>query len=350
MRRPRLLALPVTTLALLALPAVAAADAVVPDDQIVQGSACVGLDCVDNESFGFDTLRLKENNTQIGFDDTSSTPGFPANDWHLIANDSSSGGRNVFKLEDTTAGQVPFAVMAGAGTNALFVGATGNTGLGTDSPASKLDVRGTARASESLLQGADPAKATGATAADGQALLAGLRTLPLTTQRYTSDAGNLLHLWPTAHDFTAAFGLGADDGTIAPGDMAGVALAAVQELDARVSALPGGTPGAAGAKGDTGAKGDAGATGAQGEVGAAGAAGAAGTTASTAVLLKRVKALEHANERLTTRLTVLRRSGKRTTARASARVKVVERRSSARYRKLASRVAALERLAEDAAK
>jgi len=35
------------------------ADQVIPDDLIVQGSNCVGLDCVDNESFGFDTLRLK---------------------------------------------------------------------------------------------------------------------------------------------------------------------------------------------------------------------------------------------------------------------------------------------------
>jgi len=46
----------------------ATADQVIADDLIVQGSTCVGLDCVNNESFGFDTLRLKENNTR------SSTP------------------------------------------------------------------------------------------------------------------------------------------------------------------------------------------------------------------------------------------------------------------------------------
>jgi len=40
-------------------------DVVTADDVIIQGSACIGLDCVDNESFGFDTLRLKENNTRI---------------------------------------------------------------------------------------------------------------------------------------------------------------------------------------------------------------------------------------------------------------------------------------------
>ena len=53
------------------------ADNVIPDDTIIQGSACIGLDCVNNESFGFDTLRLKENNTRIKFDDTSTSPGFP---------------------------------------------------------------------------------------------------------------------------------------------------------------------------------------------------------------------------------------------------------------------------------
>ena len=35
-------------------------DQVIPDDLIVQGSTCTGFDCVDNESFGFDTLRLKD--------------------------------------------------------------------------------------------------------------------------------------------------------------------------------------------------------------------------------------------------------------------------------------------------
>ena len=46
-------------------------DQVIPDDLIVQRSLCVGFDCVNNESFGFDTIRLKENNTRIKFEDTS---------------------------------------------------------------------------------------------------------------------------------------------------------------------------------------------------------------------------------------------------------------------------------------
>src|SRR3979411_1841102 len=70
----------------------AMADFVIPDDLIVQGSACVGLDCVDGESFGFDTIRLKENNTRIKFDDTSTSPGFPNNDCQRHAHDGASGG------------------------------------------------------------------------------------------------------------------------------------------------------------------------------------------------------------------------------------------------------------------
>ena len=60
-------------------------DQVIPDDLIVQGSACVGIDCVNNENFGFDTIRVKENNVRIQFDDTSVSAGFPTNTWQRTA-------------------------------------------------------------------------------------------------------------------------------------------------------------------------------------------------------------------------------------------------------------------------
>ena len=63
-------------------------DQVIPDDLIVQGSICAGLDCVNNENFGFDTIRVKENNTRIQFDDTSTTAGFATNNWQIRANNS----------------------------------------------------------------------------------------------------------------------------------------------------------------------------------------------------------------------------------------------------------------------
>lgn len=110
------------------------ADQLFADDLIVQGSTCVGLDCVNNESFGFDTIRLKENNTRIAFDDTSASAGFPANDWQLSANDSASGGLNKFSLEDITGARTPWVVVAGAPTNSFYLGSNGKVGFRTSTP------------------------------------------------------------------------------------------------------------------------------------------------------------------------------------------------------------------------
>ncbi|HXO22534.1 MAG TPA: tail fiber domain-containing protein [Thermoanaerobaculia bacterium] len=115
-------------------------DQVIADDLIVQGSACIGLDCVNNESFGFDTIRLKENNTRIKFDDTSTATGFPNHDWQLTANDSASGGANKFSIEDITAGTVPFTVTGSAPGNAIFVDSTGRVGFRTSTPVLDLHV------------------------------------------------------------------------------------------------------------------------------------------------------------------------------------------------------------------
>ncbi len=111
-------------------------DTVVPDDQIVQGSICVGLDCVDNESFGFDTIRMKENNTRIVFFDTS-VGDFPAHHWQLTANDSVTGGANRFSIEDLTAATIPFTVRA-APNDSLFIAENGRIGLRTNTPALDL--------------------------------------------------------------------------------------------------------------------------------------------------------------------------------------------------------------------
>jgi hypothetical protein len=116
-------------------------DQVIPDDLIVQGSICAGLDCVNNENFGFDTIRVKENNTRIQFDDTSASAGFATNNWQIRANDSASGGASFLGFVDQGAtgnsetGTIVFAVDAGARANALRVNSASNVGLGTSTPA-----------------------------------------------------------------------------------------------------------------------------------------------------------------------------------------------------------------------
>ena len=84
-----------------------AADELILDDLIVDGSACIGFDCVNGESFGFDTIRLKENNLRIKFDDTSVAASFPRTDWQLTANASANGGASKFSIDDISGGPHP---------------------------------------------------------------------------------------------------------------------------------------------------------------------------------------------------------------------------------------------------
>jgi hypothetical protein len=119
-------------------------DQVIADDLIVQGSICAGLDCVNNEDFGFDTIRVKENNTRIQFDDTSTSAGFPSGNWQIRANASGSGGGNFLAFVDqgttgnSETGTIVFEVDAGAPANSLRVSSGGNVGIGTATPV--LDV------------------------------------------------------------------------------------------------------------------------------------------------------------------------------------------------------------------
>ncbi len=311
-------------------------DFVIADDLIVQGSTCTGLDCVNNENFGFDTLRLKENNTRLKFEDTSATAGFPTNDWQLTANDSGSGGAEKFSIDDITNSKTPFTIRANAPNNAFFLATSGHLGLGTASPVvdvhavngntpamrleqdgssgfslqtwdlagneanffirdvtngSKLPFRiqpntpsdslflrntgqigmGTSSPTATLhIRSATPTLLVQSTAASNNQLLhldsngnltlggllveasdAGLKenflavdpdsvlervsALPLYSWNYIGDGPAARHIGPTAQDFYEAFGFGRDNRHIAPLDVNGVSLAAIQALNSRVS-------------------------------------------------------------------------------------------------------------------
>lgn len=321
----------------------AAKDAVVPDDQIVQGSLCVGLACVNGESFGSDTVRLKEDALRIHFEDTS-TGTFPGNDWRIGINDSADGGVSRFYVEDATAARILFSVAAGAPENSLVIdsqgriglrtaapgldahvvssdtpglrleqsnvggftaqtwdvagnesnffirdltggsrlpfrirpgaptssidiAASGNVGIGTASPGVKLDValgspiatpatalrvfnatyadgpqetrfevdsNGNVFARGTISQLSSRSAKHGFAPIDADWLLARVRALPMLTWSYLASEDK--HVGPVAEDFHRAFGLGASDSMIAPSDLAGVALAAVQALQQEIDA------------------------------------------------------------------------------------------------------------------
>jgi hypothetical protein len=117
---------------------VALADNVIYDDLIVDGSACVGFDCVNGESFGFDTIRLKENNLRIKFDDTSVAASYPRNDWQLTANASANGGQEKFSIDDISGGRTPFTVEANARSHSLYVDDGGRIGSRTSTPSLEI--------------------------------------------------------------------------------------------------------------------------------------------------------------------------------------------------------------------
>ena len=135
------MALLVASAASLLLSVPAAADQVILDDLIVDGSTCIGFDCVNGESFGFDTLRLKENNLRIKAQDTSSTASFPSNDWQITFNDSANGGANKFSIDDIDGGRTPFTIEAGAPSNSLYVDDGGRLGLGTSTPVVDVHIK-----------------------------------------------------------------------------------------------------------------------------------------------------------------------------------------------------------------
>ena len=113
-------------------------DQVFNDDLIVDGSLCAGDNCVDGEAFGDDTLRLKEHNVRLRFDDTSTSPNYPQRDWQITINDKVSGGAEKFSIEDLTAASVPLTIEGDAPSHALYVDDQGRVGFGTSTPGQNL--------------------------------------------------------------------------------------------------------------------------------------------------------------------------------------------------------------------
>jgi hypothetical protein len=72
---------------------------------------------------------------------------------------------------------------------------------------------------------------------DRKDILTKLMSLPIKQWSYKAQDPSIEHIGPMAQDFYATFKLGDDDKTISTIDPAGIALAAIQELNLRVEEL-----------------------------------------------------------------------------------------------------------------
>lgn len=124
---------------------IARADQLILDDLIVDGSLCVGTECVDGEFdpdpvtnvIPFDTLKIKDAEPLIRFDDTSVSAAFPSNDWLMgITDDAGTGaayffitdessGLDVLRMQATETGGVALGAGSQVVPGAISVGAPG---------------------------------------------------------------------------------------------------------------------------------------------------------------------------------------------------------------------------------
>jgi hypothetical protein len=118
----------------------------------------------------------------------------------------------------------------GTHSDATFDPGTGGVTLMTLDRSGNLTTTGTVNGVS------DVARKTEFVAADPRAILERVAGLPIATWRYRDDPAEVRHIGPTAQDFAAAFAVGADDKHIAMVDADGVALAAIQGLNAKVEA------------------------------------------------------------------------------------------------------------------
>ncbi len=140
-----------------------------------------------------------------------------------------NNGASTFRFDNSASGQSWGFGALGSGN--FFIGSTPGQPLGFT-----LTSNGDVTLTGTLTQGSDRATKQAIAPLDPAALLERLARLPLSSWEYKGQDG-VRHVGPMAQDFAAAFGLGADDRHIAPGDMAGVGLAAIQALKAENNAL-----------------------------------------------------------------------------------------------------------------
>ena len=216
-------------------------------------------------------LTLQTQDTpKIRFEQTNAG-GFTPHTWDIAGNEAQ------FFVRDITGGsRIPFRIWAGAPASSLNVDDDGDIGIGTPSPDGSMEIArdadvnllytatgpdpevswtsgipasggtftigltgaatpavavlpgGDLTAAGSLAELATPGNVSGLTAIDPAQVLRKVEALPVRSWTFAASPDGR-HLGPLAGDFSASFGLGSS-AALAPGDVAGVALAAIQGL------------------------------------------------------------------------------------------------------------------------
>jgi hypothetical protein len=131
-----------------------------------------------------------------------------------------NNGASTFRFDNTFAGNNWGFGSLGSGNFFISNSTSGTLNL-TLTPTGVLTV-------VDLVETSDRAQKADLEGVDGRALLARLADLPISSWRLKT--GDTRQIGPMAQDFRQLFGLGPDEQHIRPGDVAGVALAAVKAL------------------------------------------------------------------------------------------------------------------------
>jgi hypothetical protein len=151
-----------------------------------------------------------------------------------------AGAKNIGLYVSSATGQCALTMTdASQGTpetTLVLDGATKRFGIGVSQPTNPIQHSSGARLTDAgdWINASDANLKENFRVVDGARLLEQLERLPIRQWNYRIESDGITHIGPTAQDFRAAFGLGEDDRSISTIDPAGVALAAVQELNRKL--------------------------------------------------------------------------------------------------------------------
>jgi hypothetical protein len=209
-----------------------------------------------NVSFGNDAVFVDRTNIRLGIGTIT-----PTSSLHIMKADGTAqifveetnaavSARNMFQL--TNNGPIGFNMtntdaglnwrfaaqttgfrvsLDGTGGPELEVGNGGTLQVGPGGAANlTLDASGNLTVAGTVNGVSDRNAKTAIVALNGAEVLTKLTALPVSQWAYKKEP-TVNHIGPMAQDFYGAFGLGADDKHLAPGDLAGVAVVGVQALN-----------------------------------------------------------------------------------------------------------------------